>query len=120
MLLTLILIGTLLEAWKIYAKRHDKWTDCSNFIKSFIIDIKLSKIDDNFSFIDYSKFVINFSLYSNTKKLFDLNVPNTVDHIGCLDGIRFLSMTWVVMGHTFGNITSAFSLSNNGYSKVFP
>ena len=120
MLLTLILIGTLLEAWKIYAKRHDKWTDRSNFVKSFVVNIKLFEIGDNFSIIGYSKFLINFSLHSNTKKLFDLNVPNTVDHIGCLDGIRFLSMTWVVMGHTFGNITGAFSLSSNGYAKVFP
>ena len=30
MLLALILIGTLLEAWKIYALEHEKWTDTSN------------------------------------------------------------------------------------------
>ena len=29
-LLVLILIGTLLEAWKIYASQHEKWTDTSN------------------------------------------------------------------------------------------
>ena len=32
MLLTLILIGTLLEAWRIYALKHEKWTDTSNVI----------------------------------------------------------------------------------------
>ena len=29
-LLTLILIGTLLEAWRIYALKQNKWTDSSN------------------------------------------------------------------------------------------
>ena len=29
-LLTLILIGTLLEAWRIYALKQNKWTDTSN------------------------------------------------------------------------------------------
>ena len=116
MLLTLILIGTLLEAWRIYALKHEKWTDTSNIN---ITNFDISWPFYNFWFTDYSKFLINFSLYSNTKKLFDLKIPNSVDHISCLDGIRFLSMTWVVMGHTMSAIVAGtFSVSNGGFAKV--
>ncbi|KAG7306514.1 hypothetical protein JYU34_009154 [Plutella xylostella] len=41
----------------------------------------------------------SFSVYSNTRKLFTFrDVPGAIT---CLDGIRSLSITWVVIGHTF-------------------
>jgi len=44
-----------------------------------------------------------FSLYNNLQKLFD-SKPSS-DNLGCINGIRFISMTWVVVGHVFQNFT---------------
>lgn len=40
-----------------------------------------------------------FSLYTNGKKL--LSTEKTPGNIGCINGIRFFSISWVVLGHTF-------------------
>ena len=42
--------------------------------------------------------VQGFSLYHNTNKLFDTKLSS--ESIGCINGIRFISMTWVLIGHT--------------------
>ncbi|KAK0099205.1 hypothetical protein PV326_000042 [Microctonus aethiopoides] len=41
----------------------------------------------------------SFSLYSNGKSL--LNTKKTDDTISCLDGLRFLSICWIIYGHTY-------------------
>ncbi|OQV21128.1 Nose resistant to fluoxetine protein 6 [Hypsibius exemplaris] len=41
-----------------------------------------------------------FSIYTNTQKL--LSVSSNDQSLTCIHGIRFLSMTWVVLGHTYG------------------
>ena len=43
------------------------------------------------------RFFLNFGLYQNISSLFDTSTPK--DHLECLDGIRFLSISWVFMGH---------------------
>ena len=43
------------------------------------------------------KFFLNFGLYKNISSFLDTTTPK--DYLGCLDGIRFLSMSWVFMGH---------------------
>lgn len=40
-----------------------------------------------------------FSLYTNTKKL--VNTEQRSGTLGSVNGVRFLSMTWVVLGHSF-------------------
>jgi peptidoglycan/LPS O-acetylase OafA/YrhL len=45
------------------------------------------------------KLAIGFSLYTNTAKLF--RITNNADQLGCLNGIRYLSIGWVVLGHTY-------------------
>ena len=46
------------------------------------------------------KLLLSFSAYTNGKNL--LKTDNSgVGHLDCLNGIRFLGMTWVVMGHSF-------------------
>ena len=60
-------------------------------------------------------FLINFSVYTNTKKLFDTALPKSGSHIECLDGIRFLSISWVVLGHCVGNVTDFFAISNQRF-----
>ena len=48
------------------------------------------------------KFLLGFSVYSNTRKLMNTDIPKGADHLGCIDGIRFLSMSWVVLCHVWG------------------
>ncbi|XP_055370764.1 uncharacterized protein LOC129605191 [Condylostylus longicornis] len=43
----------------------------------------------------------SFSILSNGKKLFAPSLPNSDNIIGCLNGIRCLSMLWVIFGHSY-------------------
>ena len=43
------------------------------------------------------KTILAFSLYSNGKRLLDTRQPPGA--ITCINGIRFFSMSWVVLGH---------------------
>ena len=61
--------------------------------------------------LDWQKFFLNFGLYANTRRLFDTTPPKG-DHLSCLDGIRFLSISWVMLGHIFGAETDIFPLTN--------
>ena len=64
-------------------------------------------------------FFLSFGLYANTKRLFNTNLPKG-DHLSCLDGIRFLSITWVMLGHTLSAETRNFPLSNGAsFSGIF-
>ena len=51
---------------------------------------------DNFIF----KFLVCYSLYSNGQRLLSTKSIGK-DHLDCMNGMRFLSMTWVVVGHSF-------------------
>ena len=63
-------------------------------------------------FLALYTFLMNFSAYSNTVKLFDVNIPKNANHLECLDGIRFLSISWVVLGHTLSNVIQYFSITD--------
>ncbi|XP_019618602.1 PREDICTED: uncharacterized protein LOC109465659 [Branchiostoma belcheri] len=78
-----------------------------------------------------TKFLLAFSIRTNTRKL--LSTRESPDSLGCLHGIRFLSMTWVILGNTFAfeigyldnplqalNITKRFSFEVvlNGFVSV--
>lgn len=41
----------------------------------------------------------SFSLYTNGKHLFSIERRGSV--IGCLDGLRFFSICWIIFGHTY-------------------
>ena len=45
------------------------------------------------------KFLLCFSIYTNGKKL--ISAKKVEGNIDCLNGIRFFSMAWVVLGHSF-------------------
>ena len=60
---------------------------------------------------DGQKFFLNFGLYANTKRLFDTTPPKG-DHLSCLDGIRFISISWVMLGHILSAEQDIFPLSN--------
>lgn len=56
------------------------------------------------------KLLLAFSVYSNGKKI--LQVNQSTGTLTALNGIRFLSISWVVLGHTFAFI---FSVLSNSY-----
>ena len=45
------------------------------------------------------KILIAFSVYTNGSKL--LSAKRRPGTLGALDGVRFISMSWVILGHTF-------------------
>ncbi|CAG7725078.1 unnamed protein product [Allacma fusca] len=53
------------------------------------------------------KSILAFSITTNTTKW--LSTRTGSDNLGCLHGIRFLSMCWVVLGHTFFLYTQQFT-----------
>ncbi|CAG2236562.1 unnamed protein product [Mytilus edulis] len=58
--------------------------------------------------------LLAFSVYTNGAKL--LNTTQHKDILTCINGIRFLSMTWVILGHTY---TMPLQMSDNMVS-FFP
>ncbi|XP_037085546.1 nose resistant to fluoxetine protein 6-like [Pollicipes pollicipes] len=53
-----------------------------------------------------------FSLYRNVRRL--LSVQTAPDNIGCPHGLRFISMTWAILGHTYIVNFLLLPLSNMG------
>ena len=63
---------------------------------------------------DLQKFLLNFGLYGNTKRLLDTTPPKG-DHLACLDGMRFISISWVMLGHILSAEMDFFPLTNIAY-----
>ncbi|XP_065158967.1 nose resistant to fluoxetine protein 6-like isoform X2 [Atheta coriaria] len=66
--------------------------------------IQLSQdIAQNKKFVNLSPIseaLSSFSLYKNSKKLFSMN-NSASNQINCLQGIKTLSIFWIILGHTF-------------------
>lgn len=45
------------------------------------------------------KLLLSFSVYTNGAKI--LSTDQGKDVLTCVNGIRFLSMTWVILGHAY-------------------
>ena len=45
------------------------------------------------------KMLLSFSVYSNGVKILSTN--QSAGSLGAVNGIRFLSMAWVILGHTY-------------------
>ncbi len=57
-----------------------------------------------------------FSIYNNLIKLFNTNSgPSDGGNLACINGIRAISISWVVLGHTFFEMTSLGVLTGNGF-----
>ena len=52
-------------------------------------------------------FLMCFSLYTNGYKILSAKQPP--GSLTCINGIRFISMTWVILGHTVFLSTSSIS-----------
>ncbi|XP_047501948.1 nose resistant to fluoxetine protein 6-like [Penaeus chinensis] len=48
------------------------------------------------------RFLLVFSVSSNLKKIFQINNKQSPSVITCLQGMRVLSMAWILWGHSFG------------------
>ena len=55
----------------------------------------------------FCKFLLCFSMITNGKKI--LSLAPATDNVGCINGIRFLSLTWVILGHVFAFFLAAIS-----------
>ncbi len=62
--------------------------------------------EENFAFT----FLKCFSININGKKILNTD-PDKNDNLGCLNGIRVLSMLWIILGHTY-TIAAAIYLRN--------
>ncbi|XP_060080526.1 nose resistant to fluoxetine protein 6-like [Ylistrum balloti] len=60
-----------------------------------------------------SKMLLSFSVWTNGRKL--LSAEQTGGTMGAINGIRFLSMSWVILGHTY-----IFSLMQGSLLNAFP
>ena len=61
-----------------------------------------------------NEFLMAFSLLANSEYIFSSRNSGS-DRLGCLEGVRALSMTWVVLGHSFYFSPSFLHIKNKGY-----
>ncbi|KRY75622.1 Nose resistant to fluoxetine protein 6 [Trichinella pseudospiralis] len=71
----------------------------------------------------FVKVLLAFSLRNNAKKLFSMKT--SAGQITCLNGIRVLSMCWIIFGHTYywaipyiNNVIEAYKLPDNIFNQV--
>ena len=93
-----ILVGTILELIERF----------SLYGKTQIFGI------DNTPGIGY-KLLISFSLISNMEFIFQSSVKKGTNRLDCLEGMRAISMTWVIGGHLFGYGPWFLHTRNNEY-----
>jgi len=113
---SLTLAGAGLYSFPSICKRNDDVISLTTndyvvigIITGFVLLIIIGTITDlvlrHFEMSDglqSTKFVVvfqGFSLYIMFRKIF--HVGENKDNLGCINGIRFLSMAWVVIGHTY-------------------
>ena len=108
--------------------RSDDWTALTSFIAVMFgilgFFIALGTIVDLLFHIQGAsetkrfgiKLLLSFSLYSNFNDIMSSNTGGK-DTLTCLHGIRFISMTWVVLGHNFLYMSRDSNLKN--FSKIY-
>ena len=85
----LLVAGTALDLWDTFAgPERVKWANI------------------------FSKSLLTFSVYTNGRHLLSTTSGGS-DHLDCMNGMRFLSMTWVVMGHSFFVLMMQYSALRN-------
>ncbi|XP_043218920.1 nose resistant to fluoxetine protein 6-like [Amphibalanus amphitrite] len=105
----LLLVGTALDVWLGY--RAERQAD--KLRMTSVVDSPNSRLPQMLHVVEpkpatmqqrkppalatWQRVLVAFSLYTNTKKLLDTSTSKGT--LRCIHGIRFFSMTWVLMGH---------------------
>ena len=67
-----------------------------------VVDVTLNILNlDNIFSEKVVRLFQGFSIYTNTLKLFHCPESGSSGSLDCINGIRFISMTWVVLGHGY-------------------
>ncbi|CAF0932692.1 unnamed protein product [Brachionus calyciflorus] len=106
-LVFLVLIGTIYDLFNQYSyEYHLKYIYNTTIIQTetgnVINDDEKERIIKTYHEETESslmKILLGFSIYTNAKKLF--SITKSDDQLQCLHAIRFLSIAWVVLGHTY-------------------
>ena len=61
------------------------------------------------------KLLLSFSIYTNLIDIMSTKSSGNKDTLTCLHGLRFISMSWVVLGHNFSFISSQLLVKNPLY-----
>ncbi|XP_043217996.1 nose resistant to fluoxetine protein 6-like [Amphibalanus amphitrite] len=112
----LLLVGTALDVWLGY--RAERQAD--KLRMTSVVDSPNSRLPQMLHVVEpkpatmqqrkppvlanWQRVLVAFSLYTNTKKLLDTSTSKGT--LRCIHGIRFFSMTWVLLGHAASQITS--------------
>ena len=62
------------------------------------------------------KVLLSFSVYTNAAKILNTNQPSGT--LTAVNGIRFISMTWVILGHGYGFGLSASGMNITMYHRA--
>ena len=102
---------------------NDDWAMICILIFFGLLIITGTFMDAAIVFLKFDKFPLllvqlfrNFSIYHNTRKIFNMEVGK--DNLSCINGIRFLSISWVLLGHTYSFILS-YSLFVGNLPKLY-
>ncbi|VDI21430.1 Hypothetical predicted protein [Mytilus galloprovincialis] len=114
--IAVIVLGTLYD---IVFIQRPKW-ETEDQMASSEYEVKYSKKGEKASLLDNAdskivhepgligKILLSFSVYTNGASI--LRTEQSKDTITCINGIRFISMTWVCLGHGY---LSSFSIADN-------
>ncbi|KAJ8304385.1 hypothetical protein KUTeg_017968 [Tegillarca granosa] len=69
----------------------------SSYLVAFVVSLAFES-----PMMGLEKLIVSFSVYTNGKKL--LNTKQSTGTITAINGIRFISMTWVILGHSFSSV----------------
>lgn len=109
-----MVIGTLFDLIKLYIRKivflRESRTITFQFTDDSLNDVEtqnlIADIAEKSFFSDEStcsKLLSNFSIYSNSIKVFKNS--NETGRLKCLHAVRVLSLVWVILAHTYGFIT---------------
>ena len=93
---------------------NDEITEYSKLLRSETYSRSVSKRATNLIHI----LTQPFSLYNNVQKVFDTYQPHTA--IRCLNGIRTLSMFWVILGHSYLFVLPSLTNTMSVVTEVAP
>lgn len=92
---TLMLVGTALDVMIFQKPSKNSVLTLDDDEKLILAKNAFDPEDAHYS----AKILLAFSVYTNFGKIFATQTG--AGHLGCVNGIRFLSMAWVIMGHTY-------------------